>query len=368
MENALLNFQLSIFHSSFFSLLLQYAQLPLYLMNIAINGFGRIGRQALRIILTNHPDMSVVLINDLSPNDILAHLFEYDSVYRKFPGKVEVNDKELIIDGKKIIMTAEKDPAALPHKEMKIDVVLECTGVFRTREGAALHLKGGAKKVIISAPGKDQLDGTFCLGVNENEYDPATMDIISNASCTTNCLAPMAKVINDNFGIQQGFMTTIHSYTSSQKVVDGPDKDWRRARAAALNLIPTSTGAAKAVGLVLPDLAGKLDGMAIRVPTPTGSLTDLTCVIEKETTIEAVNAAFKKAANGSMKGILGFAEIPLVLQDYVGDPRSSIVDAAYTNVHTENGVTLLKTLAWYDNEWGYSNRMVELAKLVGSKL
>ncbi|MFH1444162.1 MAG: type I glyceraldehyde-3-phosphate dehydrogenase [Candidatus Peregrinibacteria bacterium] len=337
-------------------------------MNIAINGFGRIGRQVLRIILEKHPELTVVLINDLSPNDILGHLFQYDSVYRKYPGTVETNDKELIVDGKKIRMTAEKDPAALPHKEMKVDIVLECTGVFRKREGAALHLKSGAKKVILSAPGKGEIDGTFCIGVNEDSYDSAKMDIISNASCTTNCLAPMAKVLHDAFGIRQGFMTTIHSYTSSQKIVDGPDKDWRRARAAAINLIPTSTGAAKAVGLVLPDLAGKLDGIAVRVPTPTGSLTDLTCVLGKEATAEAVNAAFKKAAEGPMKDILGYEEKPLVQQDYVGDPRSSIVDAAYTSVQTENGVTLCKTLAWYDNEWGYSNRLVELAKFIGKKL
>ncbi len=337
-------------------------------MNIAINGFGRIGRQVLRIILEKHPELTVVLINDLSPNDILGHLFQYDSVYRKYPGTVETNDKELIVDGKKIRMTAEKDPAALPHKEMKVDVVLECTGAFRKREGAALHLKSGAKKVILSAPGKGEIDGTFCIGVNEDSYDSAKMDIISNASCTTNCLAPMAKVLHDAFGIRQGFMTTIHSYTSSQKIVDGPDKDWRRARAAAINLIPTSTGAAKAVGLVLPDLAGKLDGMAVRVPTPTGSLTDLTCVLGKEATAEAVNAAFKKAAEGPMKDILGYEEKPLVQQDYVGDPRSSIVDAAYTSVQTENDVTLCKTLAWYDNEWGYSNRLVELAAFIGKKL
>ena len=361
------------FNSQFYILNSQFicysiCDFPLDIMNIAINGFGRIGRQALRIILDKHPDMNVVLINDLTDNGMLAHLFEFDSVYGKYEGGVSVSDDSITVGGKKIRMTEEKDPVTLPHKELGVDIVMECTGVFRTREGAALHLKGGAKKVIISAPGKDEIDGTFCLGVNEDLYDPATMDIISNASCTTNCLAPMAKVINDNFTIKQGFMTTIHSYTSSQKVVDGPDKDWRRARAAAINLIPTSTGAAKAVGLVLPELAGKLDGMAVRTPTPTGSLTDLTCVIEKETTAKAVNAAFKAAAEGPMKGILGFEERPLVLQDFVGDPRSSIIDAQYTNVSTNDGVTLLKTLAWYDNEWGYSNRMVELAKLVGSKL
>jgi glyceraldehyde 3-phosphate dehydrogenase len=337
-------------------------------MNIAINGFGRIGRQTLRIILEKHPDMNVVLINDLSPNDILSHLFTFDSVYGTYQGKVSFTENSLTVDGKEIKMTAEKDPSKLPHKDLNVDIVLECTGAFRTREKAALHLKSGAKKVIISAPGKDKIDGTFCIGVNEGEYNPETMHILSNASCTTNCLAPMAKVLHDNFVIQQGFMTTIHSYTSSQKIVDCPNKDWRRARAAALNLIPTGTGAAKAVGLVLPELEGKLDGMAVRTPTPTGSLTDLTCIVEKETTAEEVNTAFKAASEGPMKGVLGYEERPLVLQDYVGDSRSSIIDALCTNVHTTNGVTQVKTLAWYDNEWGYSCRMVELAKLVGSKM
>jgi len=336
-------------------------------MNLAINGFGRIGRQCFRIICESHPDIKVVLINDLSPNDILAHLLEYDSAYGHVDLVKEVGEDKLVTKHGDIKMTAIKDPAELPHKEMKVDVVLECTGVFRKREGAQKHIDAGAKKVIISAPGKDEIDGTFVMGVNDEDYTP-DMNIISNASCTTNCLAPMAKVLHESFTIQQGFITTIHSWTASQKLVDGPDKDWRRARSAMNNLIPTTTGAAKAVGLVLPDLQGKLDGMAVRTPTLTGSITDLTCVVEKEVTEEEVNAAFKKASEKSMKGILGYEEKPLVLIDYVGDPRSSIVDALSTKVHTENGVTLVKTLAWYDNEWGYSNRMVELAGYVGQNL
>ncbi|KKW41654.1 MAG: Glyceraldehyde-3-phosphate dehydrogenase [Candidatus Peregrinibacteria bacterium GW2011_GWA2_54_9] len=281
-------------------------------MNIAINGFGRIGRQALRIILEQHPTMHVVLINDLTDDKTLKHLFQFDSTYRTY-------NNPKAFDG--VTMTAEKDPTKLPHRDLKVDVVLECTGVFRKREDAALHLKGGAKKVIISA-----------------------------------------------FKIQQGFMTTIHSYTNDQQLLDLPHKDLRRARAAAINMVPTSTGAATAVGLVLPELAGKLDGMAIRVPTPTGSITDLTVVVTKKTDAEAVNAAFKKAAKGPMKGILGYEERELVLSDFIGDSRSAIIDAPSTKVHTEKGVTIVKVIAWYDNEWGYSNRLVELAKLVGSKL
>ena len=338
-------------------------------MNIAINGFGRIGRQTLRIILKSHPKMNVVLINDLSENDVLANLFEFDSVYRKYDGIVFSTEKSLTVDGKEMKMTAEMDPGKLPHKELNVDVVLECTGVFRERDKAAAHLKAGAKKVILSAPAKGEIDGTFCIGVNENEYDSKKMDIISNASCTTNCLAPMAKVINDNFTIKHGIMTTIHSYTASQKIVDGPaKKDWRRGRAAAMNIFPTTTGAAKAIGLVLPELEGKMDGMAVRVPTPTGSLNDLTCVIEKDASAEEVNTAFKKASEGAMKGILGYEERPLVLQDFVGDSRSSIIDAPYTKVSKQGDSILLKTMGWYDNEWGYSNRLVELAELIGSKI
>jgi len=279
-----------------------------------------------------------------------------------------VKENEIIVNGDSIRTTAEKDPTKLLHKELNVDVVLECTGVFRKREQAAQHLTAGAKKVILSAPAKDKVDGDFVMGVNDDKYDPKTMDIITNASCTTNSLAPMAKVLNDNFTIVHGFMTTIHSYTNDQKLLDLPHKDLRRARAAAQNIIPTTTGAAVAVGLVLPELQGKLDGMSIRVPTPTGSITDLTCVIEKETTAEKVNAAFRKASEGALKGILGYEEQPLVLSDFVGDCRSSIIDAPSTKVHTEGGSTIVKTLAWYDNEWGYSSRLVELAELVGSKL
>ena len=338
-------------------------------MNLAINGFGRIGRQALRIIQESHPGINVVLINDLTNGETLAHLFEWDSTYGHYDcGGACYKDGMLSTKHGKIRTTAVPDPENLPHKELNVDVVLECTGFFRTKEKAQKHLTGGAKKVIISAPGKDEIDGTFCMGVNHESYDSETMHILSNASCTTNCLAPMAKVLNDTFGIIQGFMTTIHSYTSSQHLVDTPDKDLRRGRAAAINLIPTSTGAAKATGLVIPELLGKLDGMAVRVPTLTGSLTDLGCIVDTECDEAAVNAAFKAASEGAMKGILGYEERPLVLQDFVKDPRSSIVDAPSTKVNTVDGKTLVKTLAWYDNEWGYSNRLVELAAFVGSKL
>ncbi len=328
-------------------------------MNLAINGFGRIGRQALRIILEKHPDIKVVLINDLTDEATLKHLFAFDSTYGRY-------ENPNAFDG--IRMTAERDPAALPHKELNVDVVLECTGVFRKRADAAKHLEGGAKKVILSAPAKDEVDGTFCMGVNDDVYDADSMHVISNASCTTNCLAPMVKVLNDAFGIEHGLMTTIHSYTSSQHLVDSPDKDMRRARAAAVNMIPTSTGAAKAIGLVVPALDGKLDGMAVRVPTLTGSLTDLTCIVEKDATAESVNAAMKAAAEGKMKGILAYEERPLVQNDFVGDSHSCIVDADLTKVSSENGKTLVKVLGWYDNEWGYSNRLVELAQFVGSFL
>jgi glyceraldehyde 3-phosphate dehydrogenase len=323
-------------------------------MNIAINGFGRIGRQVLRILLTKHPELRVVLINDLSETATLAHLFEFDSAYGHFENGAAA------LQG--IRMTAEKNPAALPHKELKIDVVLECTGHFTKREDAALHLKAGAKKVIISAPCKDKADATICLGVNESIYDPKTMDIISNASCTTNCLAPMAKVLEDSFGIEAGLMTTVHSYTNDQNLLDLPHKDLRRARAAAENIVPTSTGAAKAIGEVIPSLKGKLNGVAIRVPTPTGSITDLTVMTKNEVSVDIVNAAFAAAAQGSMKNILTVESRPLVLKDFVGNSHSCIIDAALTQVI---GTRLLKVFGWYDNEWGYSNRLAELAKYVG---
>lgn len=334
-------------------------------MNIAINGFGRIGRQVLRIIQTTHPDVNVVLINDLTDGETLAHLFKYDSSYGVYAGRAEFKDGMLKTDHDDIRITAEKDPTKLPHAEMKVDVVLECTGRFTKREDAALHLQAGAKKVIISAPCKDKADGTFCMGVNEETYDAATMHVISNASCTTNCLAPMVKVLQEEFGIVRGFMTTIHSYTNDQNLLDLPHSDLRRARAAAVNIVPTSTGAAKAIGLVVPEVTGKLDGIAIRVPTPTGSLNDLTIQTEKEVTVEAINAAFEKAATGRMKGILRVEHAPIVSHDIVGDPSSCILDAALTNIAGSN---LAKVFGWYDNEWGYSNRIVELVKYIGCKL
>ncbi|MBI2635849.1 type I glyceraldehyde-3-phosphate dehydrogenase [Candidatus Peregrinibacteria bacterium] len=334
-------------------------------MNLAINGFGRIGRQALRIIMTSHPEVNVVLINDLTDGETLAHLFEFDSTYRHFEcGGACFKDGMLATGKGKIRIAASKDPYTLPHKELKVDVVLECTGRFTKRDDASLHLKAGAKKVIISAPCKDGADGTFCMGVNHESYDPKTMHVVSNASCTTNCLAPMAKVLDDAFGIQCGTMTTIHSYTNDQNLLDLPHKDLRRARAAAMNMVPTGTGAAKAIGLVIPTLSGKLNGVAVRVPTPTGSITDLTVVTQKKTTAEEINAAFEKAASGSMKGILGVEKRPLVLQDYVGDARSCIIDSALTQV---TGGNLAKVFGWYDNEWGYSNRLVELATFVAKR-
>jgi glyceraldehyde 3-phosphate dehydrogenase len=334
-------------------------------MNIAINGFGRIGRQALRIIIDKFPDLKVVAVNDLTDGATLAHMFEFYSTYGVFDSEADFKSGKLVTKHGEIVLTAEKDPSVLPHKAMKVDIVLECTGKFVKREDAGLHLKAGAKKVIISAPGKDAIDGTFVIGVNHTDYDPKTMHVISNASCTTNCLAPMSKVLNDSFGIEHGLMTTIHSYTNDQRLLDLPHKDLRRARAAAINMIPTSTGAAKAIGLVIPELKGKLNGVSIRVPTPTGSITDLTVVTKKVTTAEEVNAAFEKASKGTMRGILGYEQRPLVLQDFVGDARSCIIDAALTEVI---GGNLVKAFGWYDNEWGYSNRIVELAKYVGERL
>ena len=336
-------------------------------MNLAINGFGRIGRQALRIILEKFPDLNVVLINDLTDGETLAHLFEFDSTYGHFDcGGACYKDGVLSTKHGKIRTSASKDPSTLPYKELKVDIVLESTGAFTKREDAAAHLKAGAQKVIISAPCKDKADGTFCIGVNEGSYDPKTMHVISNASCTTNCLAPMAKVLHDSFGIVSGLMTTIHSYTNDQNLLDLPHKDLRRARAAAINLVPTSTGAAKAIGLVIPELAGKLHGVAIRVPTPTGSITDLTVILKNDVTKEEVNAAFEKAASKApLKGILGFEKRPLVLQDFVGDSRSCIIDADLTQVIGKN---LVKIFGWYDNEWGYSNRLVEFAAYVGGRL
>lgn len=334
-------------------------------MNLAINGFGRIGRQALRIILSKFPDINVVLINDLTDGATLAHLFEFDSTFGHFDcGGACFKDGLLATKHGKIRITASKDPATLPHKELAVDVVLECTGFFTKRDDAALHMKAGAKKVIISAPCKDTPDATLCIGVNHEQYDPKSMHIISNASCTTNCLAPMAKVLDDSFGIEHGFMNTIHSYTNDQSLLDLPHRDLRRARAAAVNIIPTSTGAAKAIGEVIPSLKGKLTGTSLRVPTPTGSITDLTVLTKKEATVEAVNAAFTNAAEGPLKDILAVETRPLVLKDFVGDPRSCIIDAPLTDVIAGK---LVKVFGWYDNEWGYSNRLVELAAFIASK-
>jgi glyceraldehyde 3-phosphate dehydrogenase len=342
-------------------------------MNIAINGFGRIGRQALRIIAEKHPTMNVVLINDLTDTETLAHLLEFDSSYGRFPGDITSSDKAISVNGKEIPVCAVKEPDKLPHKEHKVDVVLECTGRFTKRDDAALHLKAGARKVIISAPCKDTADATLCMGVNHESYDPAKHHVVSNASCTTNCLAPMVKVLHSAFGIEYGLMTTIHSYTNDQNLLDLPHKDMRRARAAAINIVPTSTGAAKAIGLVIPEVAGKLHGLAMRVPTPTGSITDLTVMVGKDVTPEEVNAAFKiAAAKGPLKGILRYEEKPIVLHDIVGDPASCIFDPGLTEVIGPEGQAakkgrLVKAFGWYDNEWGYSNRIVELAGYIGSR-
>jgi glyceraldehyde 3-phosphate dehydrogenase len=332
---------------------------------IGINGFGRIGRQALRIVREEYSDeLDVVAVNDLFDATINAHLFKYDTNYGTYPGPVGVDGNNLVVDGDKIQVLAERDPAKLPWGELGVQVVIESTGVFREGPLAAAHLKAGAKKVLISAPAKKE-DITIVLGVNEELYEPTKHHIISNASCTTNCLAPVAKIVNDRFGIVKGFMTTIHSYTGDQRLLDVGHKDLRRARAAALNIVPTSTGAARAIGVVIPELAGKLDAFALRVPTSTVSLIDLTAEVERATTTNELRSVFKEAAEGRLKGILGYSEEPLVSVDFKGDPRSSIVDAEYTQVIQGN---LVKVVSWYDNEWGYTERLVELASYVGERL
>jgi glyceraldehyde 3-phosphate dehydrogenase len=336
---------------------------------VGINGFGRIGRQVLKAVNQYHKgEIEIVAINDLWDTNTNAHLFKYDSSYGRYPGTVEVDGNDLVVDGETIKVFAERDPGNLPWADLGVEVVIESTGVFRDASkdpGPQTHIeKGGAKKVIISAPAKGE-DITVVLGVNDEKYDPAVHNIISNASCTTNCLAPVVKVLLDNFGIVKGVMTTIHSYTNGQSILDLAHKDLRRARTAALNIIPTTTGAAKAVGLVVPEVQGKIDGMAMRVPTATGSITDLVIETEKAVTAEEVNAALKAASEGAMKGILGYETEPLVLQDYVGDTRSSIVDAGLTTVM---GGNMLKVLAWYDNEWGYSCRTADLAVKVAKSL
>ena len=330
---------------------------------VGINGFGRIGRNFFRAALEQGADLEIVAVNDLTDNKTLAHLLKYDSIMGRFNGEVSYDDEGIIVDGKHIKVLAQRDPADLPWGELGVEVVVESTGFFTDGEKAAAHIAAGAKKVVISAPAKN-VDGTFVMGVNDGDYDPATMNIISNASCTTNCLAPLAKVLHENFGIERGIMTTIHSYTGDQRVLDAPHSDLRRARAAALNMIPTKTGAAQAVALVLPELKGKFDGLAVRVPTPTGSLTDLTFVASKEVSVEAIQAAVKAAAEGELKGVLEYTEDPIVSTDIVGNPHTSIFDATETKVIGN----LVKVLSWYDNEWGYSNALVRLTSLVGSKL
>jgi len=329
---------------------------------VGINGFGRIGRNFFRAAC-NDGALDIVAVNDITDAKTLAHLLKYDSVHGAFRGTVEAKDQSLVVDGKEIKVLASKDPAALPWKDLNVEVVVESTGRFTDRAGAAKHLEAGARTVVISAPAKDE-DITIVLGVNETRYDPAKHHVISNASCTTNCLAPVAKVLLRNFGIRHGFMTTIHSYTNDQQILDLPHKDLRRARAAAMSMIPTSTGAAKALGLVLPELKGKMHGLSIRVPTPNVSLVDLVAETEKPLTAEAVNAALKKAAEGEMKGILGYSDEPLVSVDFNGNPLSSIVDGPSTSVMDG---TMVKVLAWYDNEWGYSCRVRDLVKYIATR-
>ena len=331
-------------------------------IRIGINGFGRIGRLVFRGAIEN-PNMEIVAINDLTDAKTLAHLLKYDSLHGTFKGDVSVKDDAIVVNGKEIKVYAERDPKNIPWGDLGVEYVVESTGIFRSREQAQWHIDSGAKKVIITAPAKKE-DITIVMGVNEDQYDPANHHVISNASCTTNCLAPVAKVINDTFGIKKGLMTTVHSYTNDQRILDLPHSDLRRARAAAINIIPTTTGAAAAVGLVLPELKGKLDGFALRVPTPTVSVVDLVVELEKPATAEEINAALKEAAEGSMNGVLGYEETELVSGDFKGDARSSIVDASLTTVMEGN---MAKVVAWYDNEWGYSMRVVDIIEYMDSK-
>ncbi len=331
---------------------------------IGINGFGRIGRQTMKAMLERHPrDLEVVAVNDLTDTKTNAHLLKYDSTYGRFPGEVEATEDSLIVNGHKIKVISQRDPAQIPWGDLGVELVIESTGLFTDAEKAAAHLRGGAKKVIISAPAKGE-DLTIVLGVNDHMYDPAKHNIISNASCTTNCLAPAAKVLNDTFGIERGLMNTIHSYTNDQRILDQVHKDLRRARTAGANIIPTSTGAARALALVIPELKGRFDGMSLRVPTVTVSVVDFVADVRKEATKEAVNDAFKEAAAGSLKGILGFSDEPLVSTDFRGDSRSSIIDGLSTMVAGSN---MVKVIAWYDNEWGYSCRVADLADFIAQK-
>ena len=332
-------------------------------IRVGINGFGRIGRNFTRALLASGKDVEIVAVNDLTDNKTLAHLLKYDSILGVLSEDVSYDDDSITVGSMKIRALAEREPAKLPWGELGADIVIESTGRFTDATVAKAHLEAGAKKVIISAPGKN-VDGTFVIGVNEKEYDNEKHHIISNASCTTNCLAPLAKVLHEEFGIVRGLMTTVHAYTSDQNLHDGPHRDLRRARAAALSIIPTSTGAAQAVALVMPELKGKFDGYALRVPVPTGSATDLTFTAEKEVSVEAINEAVKRRAEGDLKGILAYTEDPIVSADIVSDPHSSIFDAGLTKVIGDQ----VKVVSWYDNEWGYSNRLVDLAVLVGEQL
>ena len=332
--------------------------------NYAINGFGRIGRNVLRALIERGELKNVVAINDLTDNKTLAHLLKYDSSQGRVSYDVSYDDSSIIVDGHTILATAERDPAALPWAANKVDVVLESTGFFTKREGAEKHIQAGAKKVLISAPATDP-DLTMCIGINDDLYDAAKHNIVSNASCTTNCLAPLVKVLNDKWGIEKGFMSTIHSYTGDQNLLDAPHSDLRRSRSAAVNIIPSSTGAARAIGEVIPEMKGKLNGGAFRVPTPTGSLTDFTAILKSDVTAEEVNKAFKEAAEGRMKGVLEYSEDPLVLQDIVSNPHSSILDSQTTMVLEGNFV---KVCSWYDNEWGYSCRAAEGLAMLGKSL
>ena len=332
------------------------------MIKVGINGFGRIGREVFRVAFTN-PEVEIVAVNDLTDAETLAHLLKYDSVHGTFPHEVTVDGDYIVVDGKKVKVLAQTDPAKLPWGELGVEIVVESTGRFTEGPKAAAHIEAGAKKVIISAPAKQE-DITIVMGVNEDKYDPAKHNIISNASCTTNCLAPFTKVLMEKFGIESGLMTTVHSYTNDQRILDLPHKDLRRARAAACSIIPTTTGAAKAVALVLPELKGKLNGFAMRVPTPNVSITDLTVLLQKDTTAEEINAALKEAAEGKLKGILGYNELPLVSRDYNGCPLSSIVDGLSTMMV---GPRMAKVVSWYDNEWGYSNRVVDLACYIAAK-
>jgi len=332
-------------------------------IRVGINGFGRIGRNFYRALLQSGADIELVAANDLTDNATLAQLLKYDSILGRLPYEVKATEDEITVNGKSFKVFAERDPAKLPWGDLGVDVVIESTGLFTDAAKAKVHADNGAKKVIISAPAKGE-DITIVMGVNHDKYDPAAHTIISNASCTTNCLAPMAKALNDAIGIEKGLMTTIHAYTQDQNLQDGPHKDLRRARAAAINVVPTSTGAAKAIGLVLPELKGKLDGFAMRVPIPTGSATDLTFTAARETTVDEVNAAVKAAAEGALKGYLVYTEDEIVSSDIVTDPASCIFDAGLTKVIGNQ----VKVVGWYDNEWGYSNRLVDLVKFVGASL